>query len=58
MLSTEVEEKREKCEQLERVVISDDKEKFFQVRVQLPHRERQELIDFLKKIIDMFTQNM
>ena len=55
MLSTKVEEKREKCEQLERVVISDDKEKFFQVRVQLPHRERQELIDFLKKIIDMFA---
>ena len=31
----EVEEEGVKCEQLERVVIGDNEEKFFQVRVQL-----------------------
>ena len=29
-----------KCELLEKVVISNDEEKFFQVRVQLPPQER------------------
>ena len=55
VLSTEVEVEKAKCEQLERVVIDDYEEKFFQVGVQLPHRERQELIDFLRKNIDVFT---
>jgi len=40
---------------LERVVIGDDEEKFFQVRVQLSLRERQKLIDFLRKNIDVFA---
>ena len=47
MLSTEVEEEGVKCEQLERVVISDDKERFFQVKVQLPPWEKEEMIYFL-----------
>ena len=55
MLSTEVEEEGAICEQLERLVIGDDEEKFFQVRVQLSLRERQELIDFLRKNIDVFA---
>ena len=55
MFSTEVEVEKAKCEQLEKVVIDDYEEKFFQVGVQLPHRERQELIDFLRKNIDVFT---
>ena len=46
-----------KCEQLEKVVIDDDKEKFFQLGVQLPPQERQELIDFLRKNIDVFAWN-
>ena len=45
----EVEEEGVKCEQLERVVISNNEEKFFQVEVQLPPWEKEELIDFLKK---------
>ena len=49
MLSMEVEEKGMKCEQLERVVISNNEGKFFQVGVQLPPWEKEELIDFLKK---------
>ena len=55
MLSMEVEEEGEKCKQLERVVIGNDEEKIFKVRVQLPPWERQDLIDFLKKNIDMFA---
>ena len=55
MLSTEVEEEGAKCEQLERVVIGDDEENFFQVEVQLPPRERKKMIDFLKKNIDVFA---
>ena len=55
MLSMEVEEEGENCKQLERVVIGNDEEKIFQVRVQLPPWERQDLIDFLRKNIDMFA---
>ena len=55
VLSMEVEEEGEKCKQLERVVIGNDKEKIFKVRVQLPPWERQDLIDFLKKNIDVFA---
>ena len=43
------------CEQLERIVIGDDEEKFFQVGVQLPPREKEELIDFLKRNINVFA---
>ena len=55
MFSTEVEEEEAKCEHLKRVFIGDDKEKFFQVEVQLPPWERQELIDFVRKNINMFA---
>ena len=47
--------KEAKCKQLEKVVISNDEEKFFQAGVQLPLREKEELIDFLKKNIDVFA---
>ena len=55
MLSTDVVVEGVKCEQLEKVVIGNDEEKFFQIGVQLPPRERQELIDFLRKNIDVFA---
>ena len=55
MLFTEAVAKRAECEQLEKVVISNDEEKFFQVGVQLPPREKEELIDFLRKNIDVFA---
>ena len=55
MLFTEAVAEVVKCKQLEKVVIGDDKEKFFQVKVQLPPRERQELINFLRKNIDVFV---
>ncbi|XP_075645430.1 uncharacterized protein LOC142616461 [Castanea sativa] len=55
MLSTDVVEGRVECEQLEKVIIGDDEEKFFQVIVQLPPREKEELVDFLRKNIDVFA---
>ena len=44
-----------KCEELEKIVIDDDKEKFFQVEVQLPPREKEELVVFLRKNVDVFA---
>ena len=38
-----------------KVVIGNEREKFFQVRVQLPPQEKEELIDFLRKNIDIFA---
>ena len=46
---------RVSCEDLERVIISDDKEKFFQVRPQLTPQEKEELMVFLRKNIDVFA---
>ena len=46
-----------KCEDLVKVTIGDDPEKFFQVRSQLPLQEREELVEFLKRNIDVFTWN-
>ena len=45
---------RAKYENLEKIVIDDDSEKFFQ-GVQLPPREKEELIMFLKRNIDVFA---
>ena len=44
-----------KCEDLEKVVIGDTLEKFFQVRAQLPPQEKEELVEFLKRNIDIFA---
>ena len=46
-----------KCEDLVKVTIGDDLEKFFQIGSQLPHQEKEELIEFLKMNIDVFTWN-
>ena len=43
------------CEDLERVIIDIDPEKFFQVRVQLPTHEKQVLIEFLRDNVDIFA---
>ena len=45
------------CEDLVKVTIGDDPEKFFQNGSQLPQREREELIEFLKQNIDVFAWN-
>ena len=44
-----------KCEDLERVVVYNDLERFFQVDAQLPPQEKEELIKFLRRNIDMFA---
>ena len=44
-----------KCEDLVKIIIGDDPEKFFQVESQLPQQEREELIEFLKQNIDVFA---
>ena len=43
------------CEELEKVLIDDDPEKFFQVGVQLPPQAKAELVMFLKKNVDIFA---
>ena len=45
------------CEDLVKITIGDDLEKFFQVGSQLPQQEREELIEFLKQNIDVFAWN-
>ena len=49
--------KEAKCEDLEKVTVGDDLEKFFQVSSQLPPQERQKLIEFLRKNVDVFAWN-
>ena len=43
------------CEDLVKVTIGDDPEKFFQIGSQLPQQEIEELIEFLKQNIDVFA---
>ena len=45
-----------KCEELEKIIIDNDG-KFFQVRVQLLPREKEELVVFLRKNVDVFAWN-
>ena len=44
-----------KCENLEEVIVSDDPEKFFQIGAQLPQLEREQLVEFLRKNVDVFA---
>ena len=46
-----------KCEDLEMVMVSDDPEKFFLIETQLPPQEKEELVEFLRKNIDVFAWN-
>ena len=55
MLSIDVVLEGASYEELERVVISDDKENFFQVKTQLSPQEKEELMVFLRKNIDVFA---
>ena len=40
-----------KCEDLVKITIGDDPEKFFQVGSQLPQQEKEELVEFLNKTL-------
>ena len=57
MLSIDRTVEEAKCEDLVKITIGDDPEKFFQIGSQLPQQEREELIEFLKQNIDVFTWN-
>ena len=46
-----------KCEDLVKITIGDDPKKFFQAGSQLPQQEREELVEFLKRNIDVFALN-
>ena len=46
-----------KCEDLVKITVGDDPEKFFQVGSQLTQQEREELVEFLKRNIDVFAWN-
>ena len=43
-----------KCEDLETVMVGDDPKKFFMIKAQLPLQETEELVEFLRKNIDVF----
>ena len=55
MLSKDGLSEEAKCEDLVKVIIGDDPEKFFQVGSQLPQLEKEELVGFLKRNIDVFA---
>ena len=57
MLSIEKLAEEVKCEDLVKVTIGDDPEKFFQIESQLPQKEREELVEFLKQNMDVFVWN-
>ena len=44
-----------KCEDLEKVVVGDNPEKFFQIGAQMPLLEREQLVDLLKRNVDVFA---
>ena len=43
------------CEGLERVIIGDDPERFFQVGARLPLQEKEEVVELLRRNIDVFA---
>ena len=44
-----------RCEELEKITIDIDVDKYFQVGVQLPPWEKEELVAFLRKNLDVFA---
>ena len=46
-----------KCEDLERVIVGDDPEKFFQIGAKLPLHKREHLVEFLRENVNVFAWN-
>ena len=44
-----------KCEDIERVVIGGDPERFFQIGAQMPLLEKEQLVDLLRRNVDVFA---
>ena len=57
MLSIDRTVEEVECEDLVNVTIGDDPKKFFQIGSQLPQKEREELVEFLKQNMDVFVWN-
>ena len=55
VLSTDMVSERAKCERLEVIIIDGNLEKFFQVGAQLSPWEKEELLAFLRRNIDVFA---
>ena len=56
-LPVEGQAKEAKCKDLEKFVLGVDLERFFQVGSQLPPQQKEELIAFLQKNVDIFAWN-
>ena len=57
MLSVDRPAEEAKCKDLEQFAVGDGLEKFFQVRAPLPPQEKGELVEFLKRNVDVFAWN-
>ena len=57
MLSIDRPAEEAKCEDLVRITVGDDPERFFQIGSQLPQQEKEKLVEFLKQNIDVFAWN-
>ena len=44
-----------KCKDLDKVIIGDDLERFFQVGARLPLQEKEELVEILRRKVDVFA---
>ena len=44
-----------KCEDLDKVVIGEDPERFFQVGARLPLQEKEQLVELLRRNVDVFA---
>ena len=44
-----------KCEDLEKMVVGDDPERFFHIGAQMPLLEKEQLVDLLRKNVDVFA---
>ena len=44
-----------KCEDPEKVVVGDDPERFFQIGTQMPLVEKEQLVDLLRRNVDVFA---
>ena len=44
-----------KCEDVEKVVIGDDPERFFQIGAQIPLQEKEQLVELLRRNVDVFA---
>ena len=44
-----------KCEDLDKVIIGGDLERFFQVGARLPLQEKEELVELLRRNVDVFA---